>query len=214
MSKTTILLSLLLVGCGPSCEEQGGTVVQSGLTILDITVEGAHIDTTFATKYTYRQSHDSIVKLYSFGGSYMEFELPILLKYSFSPKLAVYGGINIIYSSSMSITEKTYTQTLYRSVDSTVVTHGSASPFAVSDVISYTGTPYSNYTGPVYTMKNENNLRAGYMLGFSYEYSSRWLFDALMQQTPVKPQAVGGYNTNYALGAPYFRLSVGYKFTK
>lgn len=30
MSKATILLSLLLVGCGPSCEEQGGKVVQSG----------------------------------------------------------------------------------------------------------------------------------------------------------------------------------------
>ena len=30
MSKAAILLTLLLVGCGPSCEEQGGKWVQDG----------------------------------------------------------------------------------------------------------------------------------------------------------------------------------------
>jgi hypothetical protein len=63
-------------------------------------------------------------------------------------------------------------------------------------------------------MKQENMLRVGYMIGLSYEYSQRWLFDALIQHSPLKPDVKDGYNLNSSLSSPYFRLSVGYKLTK
>jgi hypothetical protein len=51
------------------------------------------------------------------------------------------------------------------------------------------------------------------MLGFSYEYSKKWLFDALLQQGNAQPELKAGYNINSPLSVPYFRLSVGYNFT-
>jgi hypothetical protein len=52
------------------------------------------------------------------------------------------------------------------------------------------------------------------MLGVSYEYSKRWLVDALIQQNPANKDIRGGADINVPLSATYFRLSVGYKLTK
>ncbi|MCW3120832.1 MAG: hypothetical protein JWQ38_324 [Flavipsychrobacter sp.] len=193
-----------------------GTVTPNGTTQKGYIVEGGSIsDSSFTTNYRYKQSHDSIVKSYTHGGTYMEFELPILLKYTIVPKLSVYGGVNINYSKQTAITEHTYTkQGIVRYVDSTTTTFGAPGHLAVSDVIVNNGTSYTDYKAPVYANTQNSSLRFGYMVGFSYEYSNRWLIDALMQQTPVKPYLQGGYNMNTSLSAPYFRLSVGYKLTK
>jgi hypothetical protein len=101
-----------------------------------------------------------------------------------------------------------------KSIDSTTTTSGTAAPLALSDVITYGGYSYSDYKAPVYTNTQSSSIKLGYMIGLSYEYSHKWLFDALMQQAPVKPYLQGGYNVNSTLSAPYFRLSVGYKLTK
>ena len=52
------------------------------------------------------------------------------------------------------------------------------------------------------------------MLGFSYEFYKRWLFDALVQQSNVSPNIQAGYNVNTALSSPYLRFTLGYKLTK
>ena len=169
--------------------------------------------------YTYTETHDSIVKTNVTGGTYIEFELPVLLKYYIAKDFSVYGGVNIIYSQLMGITEHTY---LTKSILRTATENGfgavnspaPAPPQTLSTEITYTGTPYSSYTGPQYPAPKGSLFRFGYMLGFSYEYDKKWLFDALVQQGTVQPNMQGGYNTNTPLSAPYIRLTIGYKLTK
>ena len=72
----------------------------------------------------------------------------------------------------------------------------------------------SEYNGPLYPSTRVNQIRFGATVGVSYEYSKRWLVDALVQQNPAPRDVKGGYNINTPLSATYFRISVGYKLTK
>jgi hypothetical protein len=180
--------------------------------------EGSNTDTFFNTTFRYTQSHDSIVKINKAGGVYMEYELPVLIKYNLTAKAAVYGGVNIVYSKMKGVAEHTYTQAgIVRSVDTLI--KGSVRktmPVAppLDDMITYSGTTFSDYNGPLYPATQANQVRLGAMLGFSYECSDRWLLDALIQQNPAPKDMRGGYNLNAPLSSTYFRLSVGYKLTK
>ncbi len=186
-----------------------------GTVIKKIDVSGGTLDTVYSTPYNYKQSHDSIVKSYTYKGSYFEFELPILLKYKLSNHVAVYGGVNMIYGQLPSITESTYIQKgILRSVNDTNSTHGNAAPLALNSVITYSGNEYSTYKGPVYTNPSVSKLMFGYMLGFTYECSNHWLFDALIQQEPASSTTKLGNNITNPLNQTYFRLSVGYKLSK
>ena len=191
-----------------------GTVTQDGASTPNIIFEGGvGVDTTYNTTYTYRQTHDSIAKSYITGGSYVEYELPVLLKYSLVRGLSVYGGVNLVYSKSTTITENTYTQSgIGRTVSVSNSGQEIPQPLPLNQVITYSGTEYANQA-PLYTTR-ENKLRFGYMVGFSYEYCQRWMFDGLMLQTPVKPDIQKGYTTNSTMSAPYFRMTVGYKITR
>jgi hypothetical protein len=168
----------------------------------------------YHTPYTYTAQYDSIVKVRSFGGSYTEFELPLMLQYNVAPKLSVYGGVNVALTRMTGIKEETFSTQKIRTADTIV--DNPVEPYSgpapdLSYKVHYTVAPYSDYTTPAYVNKQETRLRLGYMLGFSYEYSQKWLFDALMVQSPLKPDLKEGYNVNVPLSTAYFRLSVGYK---
>jgi len=196
--------------------ENGDSVTTAyGTVIKKIDVSGGTLDTVYSTPYNYKQSHDSIVKSYTYKGSYFEFELPILVKYKLSSHVGVYCGVNMIYGQLPSITESTYTQKgIIRSVNDTNSTHGHAAPLALNSVITYSGNEYSSYKGPVYTNSSVSKLMFGYMLGFTYECSNHWLFDALIQQAPATSATKLGNNITNPLNQTYFRLSVGYKLSK
>lgn len=180
-----------------------------------VKVEGTVVNTYYHTKYNYTQTHDSIVKSNTYGGSYMEYELPVLLKYALSPKTSVYGGVNVIYSQTTGVKEHTYTKKgIRRSVDTLLIASTEPSAPAVNDIITYNGTSYTNYAGPLYPEAHENQVRLGGMLGLTYQCNKRLLLDALIQQNPAKADNKSGYNINAPLSATYFRLSVGYKLTK
>ncbi len=173
----------------------------------------------YVTDFRYTQTHDSIVKSNTFGGTYSEYEFPLLLKYKLTKSFSLYGGVNVNYSKLTGVTEHTYIQNNISILprDSTIFTRTAAEePIAppVSAVIRYPGTPYSSYTGPQYPTKTGGMFRFGYMLGFSYEYSTRWLFEALIQQTPTKSDKQAGYNINNTLSSAYFRFTLGYKLIK
>ena len=171
----------------------------------------------YITKYTYTQTHDSIVKSYTYGSSYTEFEVPLLVKYAFTKGFALYGGVNMTYSKLTSIKENTYTKhniAITKDSASFSQTITGATPPAITDVITYKGNPISEYGGPLYVTTNQTQLNLGYMIGFTCQFGNRWLFDGLMQQTPAKSNMVGGFNLNTNISAPYFRVSVGYKITK
>ncbi len=179
-------------------------------------VIGGHLDTISVTRYTYSQTHDSIVKSHKIGGTTMQYELPILLKYNLTKSFSVYGGLNLVYSQLIDIKENTYAvKNIYRSVDYydtfTVTPNG----HPASSGLGYAGVPYPNdYKNTVVPAHTGNEFSVGYMVGFTYAYHKKWLFDALVQQSPVRSDVKAGYNINNSLSVPYFRLSIGYKLTK
>jgi hypothetical protein len=164
--------------------------------------------------YKYTQTYDSIVKTYSVGGNYFEFELPVLAKYALTKSLSAYGGVNVGFSKAIQIKENTFESGPITKEDTRPVfsplNQPARAPLPVSAVLNYSGTPISQYT-PMYPAPDGNIVRLGYMLGFSYEYKKRWMLDALVQQGFAKSNVQGGYNINTALSLPYVRLTVGYK---
>jgi hypothetical protein len=179
-----------------------------------VKIEGG--SAVYTTTYNYSQTHDSIVKTNTTGGTYYEVDVPLLLQYKVSSKIAVYGGVNGTYGKKMGIAEQTYEKKgIVKSVDHNVTgINAIPEPKALNDMITYSGTSVSEYTGPKYSSTETTSLRLGYMLGLSYEYSNRWMLDAMIQQSPLKPDVKEGYNINIPLSSAYFRLSVGYKIKK
>jgi len=171
----------------------------------------------WVSKYTFSQSHDSIVKSNKTGTrTVMQYELPILLKYNLTKKLSVYGGVNLVYSQSVTITESTFTvKNISRSLDTTIATEGHDVPASPTGLgFNYAGTPYSQYSGPMKPAQTGYQFNVGYMVGFTLTAHDKWLFDALVQQAPARQDVKAGYNINTPLSATYLRLSIGYKLTK
>jgi hypothetical protein len=186
--------------------------------VIEITDGASFVDSLWKRTYTYSQTHDSIVKTSSIGGTYLEFEIPVLLKYNISKNFSVYGGVNIIYGKLISATENTnISQPIIKTAPPTNTIGGYYKPAptpTIDSVIAYSGNPISSYTGPQYPATNSSLLRCGYMIGFTWQYDKRWLFDALVQQASVPANYQGGYNINSALSSAYLRLTIGYKLTK
>ncbi len=170
----------------------------------------------YITRYRYTQSHDSIAKAYSIGGNYLECEMPLLFKYNVNKTFSVYAGVNLLYSKQFNVKEQTYIEHKSTTKDTLVITRTgqTANPYPVSSIIKYPGSDYSGYSGPAYAASGEAIFRAGYMIGISYEFHKRLLFDALVQQSNARSNVQGGYNVNTALSAPYFRFTIGYKLSK
>lgn len=177
--------------------------------------EGGVVDTYYFSRFRYTQTHDSIVKNETIGGRYLEFELPVMMRYAVAKNVSVYGGLNMIFSQLSGVKQNAYTKQLTRSADS-LQSARSVAPTAldIKDVIKYDGTPIAEYDGPLYPSSQVNRLRLGATVGVTYEYSGRWLLDALVQQNPAPKDMRGAYNINAPLSSTYFRLSVGYKLTK
>lgn len=191
-----------------------------GNSVAVVIITGGSSYTTVGTiqEYTYEQQYKSIVKSYDYGGNYYEFEIPLLLKYKILPRLSVYGGANMIYGKYISIKENTATSGILTKFDTahvfTPLGQPANQPQGINKAIPLPGLPYTSYNGSVYPSPPGDLLRLGYMLGFSYEYKKRWLFDVLVQQAMVKPDNETGVNTNAPLELPYFRFTIGYKLTK
>ncbi len=191
------------------------TAIQAGAPVPVYPVTGGTTPSLYITPYAYKQSHDTVVKSNTFGGTYTEYELPILLKYKLTKTFALYGGVNINYSKLTTITEHTLTSPSIGISDTANVvssTKTNQAPLPTSAVITYAGNSYSTYTAPEFANQHGGGIiRLGYMLGFSYEFTHRWLFDVLAQKTDAKSATIGGYDVNGPLASTYFRFTIGYK---
>ena len=195
-----------------------GTVVLDGVVGYNTAIVGGVVDTTgYIAKYTATQKHDSIVKSYKYGGYYTELELPILLKYNVTKNISVYGGVNVLYTRTSGVVENTATTYgIAKSADVIVTTPANPVGIAVppaQSIINYNGNSIKEYENP-YANVVKTDVRLGYMIGVTYQYKNRWLADALIEQSPYKPQTVNNVNLNAPLSSTYFRLSIGYKLTK
>jgi hypothetical protein len=179
---------------------------------------GSTTDTvSWTSKYRFSQAHDSIVKSNKTAArTIMQYELPILMKYNLTKHFAVYGGVNVVYSQMVTIAENTITvKNISRTLDTTITTTNAPAPGGPSGLgFNYTGTPYSQYSGPMKPAQTGYQFAVGYMVGFTLTAHDKWLFDALVQQAPARQDVKAGYNINTPLSATYLRLSIGYKITK
>jgi len=194
---------------------EDGTITHTS-TPNTITIVTTKDTTSWTSTYNTTQSHDSIVKSNRTGGTYMEFEVPILLKYKISKKVSVYGGVNLVYNKLTGVTENTYTaKGISKSITYTINTDSLPALNYVppGHNITYNVPSFSTYKDVLITPPS-NQMNIGYMVGFTYNYSKRWLIDALMEQVPLAPDVKSGYNINTPLSSPYFRLSVGYTLIK
>ncbi|MBL7690580.1 MAG: hypothetical protein JNM41_03230 [Flavipsychrobacter sp.] len=171
-------------------------------------------DTLWRRNYEYTEKYDSIVKTYKTGGTYLEFELPLLLRFDVTPKLGVYGGVNMVYSKRQGVREETtvWSDQLAKGQASTLLAVTAPAVLPTTTGLNYTGTPLANYAGPVYPDDRSGLMRMGYMLGVSYEFKKRWLADAMLQQSFVPANVQGGTDLNKPFGLPYIRLTIGYRF--
>lgn len=194
-------------------ESKSGTggykLVDSALLYLVLTG-----DTLWRRNYEYTEKYDSIVKTYETGGTYLEFELPVLLRFDVTPKFGVYGGVNMVYSKRQGVREETkvWTDQMAKGEVSTVLPMTAPAALPTTTGLNYTGTPLANYTGPAYPDDRSGLMRMGYMLGVSYEFKKRWLADAMLQQSFVPANVQGGTDLNKPFGVPYIRLTIGYRF--
>lgn len=193
----------------------GDGTVTSVQNYVEPRAEGGVVDTYYFSRFRYTRNFDSIVKNETIGGRYLEVELPVMVRYSVLKNVSVYGGVNMIFSQLSGVKHNSVTKTVTKSADSLMSAKSvTPTPVAINDVIKYDGTPISEYNGPLYPSSQVNHLRLGATVGVTYEYSNRWLLDALVQQTPAPKDMRGAYNINAPLSSTYFRLSVGYKLTK
>lgn len=196
-------------------------VVQNGPSVpwigFDLDSNGA--SDYYTTYYKYAQTHDSIIKTNNIGGSYVEVDIPLLLKYAIVKNFSVYAGVNLTYNKTTVIRENTNTvaKILIDERDSMAITRTGQRPEppSVNSVIRYSGNEFNaTYTGPQYPTTSGSTWGAGYMVGFSLEISKKLVLDALIQQSSAKRNVQAGYDVNRALSAPYFRFTIGYKLVK
>jgi len=180
-----------------------------------VVVDSAIVDTFISRTYKYVQTHDSITKSYHIGGTYISFELPVLLKCKLLKNLSILGGVNISINTLVGINEVT------SSVDNIAKTGSSSTvvpnyvpaptPTPIEKIIMYSGTPITAYSGPLYSVPKGMVFSYGFMAGLSYEIWQKFTVEALVTQSIAKSNVVGGYDINSSLSSMYYRFMLGYK---
>ncbi len=194
---------------------KSSSINQVGESDITTYIDGGTTYDIYKTKYNYKQTHDSIVKTNTMSGSYIETELPVMLKYAVSQKLAVYGGLNVVYSQATTLTERTTTVSdIVKSADVVNESRNSAQPLPIEQVISYTGQNTLSEYGGAIKHTTTNDIRMGFNAGVTYNLNKHWLVDAMIQKNQAKQDIKAGYDLNSALSATYLRLSIGYKLSK
>ena len=177
-----------------------------------VIVDSSIVDTFFMKKYTYYQSHDSIVKSYSIGGTYLCFELPVIMKCKLFKNFSIMGGINISFNTLVNVNENTYVgSNILRTGNYNSVAPHYVTPPSVDKIITYDGIPIADYTKPLYTAPKGTIITYGYMFGINYQLWDRYVIDILAQQSSAKTNVIGGYNINSSFSSFYWRIMVGYK---
>ncbi len=183
-----------------------------------VTQDSAVVIAGYQYNYVFSQKHDSIVKSNWTGGRYFEFEMPVLAKYYVANNFSFYGGVNVVYSKLTGLSERTYIES---GIERNAILRSSPLPSSTIPASNlahpdyqYSGINYNQYTGPQFPAPTAGTFRIGYMAGFSWEFEDRWLIDALVQQTFIKPNMQAGFNVNTPLAAPYIRFTLGYKIIK
>jgi hypothetical protein len=172
---------------------------------------------TITRHYTYTQTHDSISIGHKVTGTkYYSLELPVLLQYKFTDMFKVYGGVYFNFSKTVQITEdRKEFKSFTRKANVDFPTTDSSAPYpslpSAASLFQYQGNAYSTYNADAFKNPATDPLKIGYMLGFTYAYNKRILFDILVQQMLTNPAYIPNDKVRSIYTQPYVRVTLGYR---
>lgn len=161
--------------------------------------------------YYYKQTYDSIHVAQSSTKNYVEFEIPVIFKYTIAKNLSLLAGITMNFGSIPTVSSSQTTYSGLTLQDSVVNVHNNPNyPISVNDSFHHTAQPYSSYSANDQN-PSTNPIRFGYLLGMNYLLKDRVLFDLTVQQSFSNMNNVPNADIRKVLTQPYVRFSVGYK---
>ncbi len=172
--------------------------------------------------YNYFERGDSFKVSHSIAQrSYLEIEIPVMYSYQASKKLSILAGIAMTYSKLVSISKDSTSYTTFNNNSdpgyvSYTLPAGSAPPTppGINTVIQHTALPYLTLANPAYNVQTGNVFSLGYLLGFSYMLTPRWMIDGLVQQNIAGLGNIKNSDIKSLYTQPYVRLMIGFKITK
>lgn len=164
----------------------------------------------FRYDYAYRQTYDSMITSMEMKKNFTEFELPLFIRYRFTPQFSAMAGVNVTFGKIPLWTNKLQTISDLVIVDTLRNSPDTIAP-APSEKFAHNGsTPYSNYN-PAALPANTSPVRFGYSLGLTYTFREKLMFDLMMQQNLSGYKGITQPDVQQIFSQMYFRLSVGYK---
>ena len=164
----------------------------------------------FRYDYAYRQTYDSMITSMEMKKNFTEFELPLFVRYKFTPQFSAMAGVNVTFGKIPLWTNKLQTLSGLVIVDTLRNSVDSVAP-APSEKFAHNGsTPYTNYN-PTALPANTSPVRFGYSLGLTYTFREKLMLDLMMQQNLSGYKGITQPDVQQIFSQMYFRLSVGYK---
>ncbi len=172
--------------------------------------------------YKYYERGDSFKVSHSVAQhNYIEFEIPIMFSYQVTKELSLMAGICMTYSKLVGISKDSSNYTYFNNNNNpTVVSYnvptGYAQPQApgINSQLPHTASPYLTLANPAYQSQGGDILGIGYMLGFSYNLTKRFMLDGLLQQSLGGFGNVKNTDIKSLYTQPYIRFTLGYRLWK
>lgn len=194
--------------------------------VVDSTVVTANPPDTVYRTYNYKQEYDSVYVSYGVSQKQLwDIEMPLILKYKIDDRFAVLAGGSVTYSSVLQVQEDVQRYNMVNEYSEVLdpqtfyVTQqgqqppSAPPPKALSDLFSYTGEPYDNFT-PRSITNSKNFFRYGFMVGASATFRERLMIELMLHKTGVDVNSVPDKQLQKLYSQPYLRIMVGYKIFK
>ena len=162
--------------------------------------------------YYYKQTYDSVHVTQTSNKNYVEFEIPLIFKYTIAENLSLLAGVTMNFGSIPTVSSSSTTYSGLTLQDSVVNVHSNPNyQISVNDSFHHTAAPIDSYNPNTNQNPATNPIRFGYLLGMNYLLKDRVLFDLTIQQSFSKMNNVPNADIRSVLTQPYVRFSVGYK---
>ncbi|MDR3678856.1 MAG: hypothetical protein P4L41_02745 [Flavipsychrobacter sp.] len=170
------------------------------------------------TTYNFTENVDSFKVAHNVARrNFVQFEIPIMFSYQVTKELSLLAGISMIYSKLVSISQDSVGYGNYNLKGSVSYTYpyGTVTQApGINAAIPHTASPYLTLANPVYQSQGGNVFSVGYMLGFSYNLTKRFMLDGLIQQSLGGFSNIKNADIKSLYTQPYIRLTLGYRLWK
>jgi hypothetical protein len=161
--------------------------------------------------YVFQQTYDSMVVSYKMGGSVLEAEIPITLRYKLSDHFTLSGGFTLSFGKVLQITESKDVHQELRLVDTFISNSPAQPPPDTSQVFFHTSPPFSSFNNSAFQNPQSNPMRLGFLAGICYS-QRRFLVELSLQQNISRLNNVPNADIRSIYTQPYIKILAGYRF--